>query len=68
MVVCINHFPWYHYIVRKWDGGGGGGGCVADVVVKGLGPGYGLGWDTTSEFRDRLLGYWGVPSCYMLGV
>jgi hypothetical protein len=32
--------------VREWDGGGG----VVDAAVKGLGPGYGLGLDTTSQF------------------
>jgi hypothetical protein len=65
MVVCIiSCFQW-HYIVKQWGDGGSG---VADAAVKGLGPGYGLGWGTTSEIRDRLLGYWRVLLCYMVGV
>jgi hypothetical protein len=47
-----------------WSGGGSGG--VADAVVKGLGPGYGLGWDTTSEFQDRPLEHRQVTFCYTL--
>jgi hypothetical protein len=47
---------------------GDGGGGVADAAVEGLGPGYGRGWDTTSELQDRPLGYWRVLSCYTLRV